>query len=179
MLSDAKGTTVDAQPAGDLSGIEGLDVQHSQQVPIFRAHGLESDADLVAAAPIDQSGQWIVFLTGDQGLRASEPAKGARLAMRAAAMVQTDVARGLKDKGRKGIEILHAFFAQSLQNPADCLLSDVFCDVTIAQAAGREYAQSQPEAFSQLRGKCIGRSIGAGGRPSILSLDAKPDKRTE
>jgi hypothetical protein len=169
MLPDTKSAAIDAQPAGDLGGIEGMDIQHSQQVPIFRAHRLERDADLFAAVPIDQSGQRIGFLTRDQGLRASETAKRARLAMRAAAMVQTDVARSLKDKGGKRIEILHAFIAQRFQNPADCLLSDVFRDVAIAQAAGRKYAQSQPEAFGQLRGKCIGRSIGAGGQ-SINSL---------
>ena len=140
MLPDAKRATVDAQPAGDLGGIEGIDIEHSQQVPIFRAHRLERDADPFAAVPIDQRGQRIGFLTGDEGLRASEPAKRARLAMGAAAMVQTDVARCLKDKGGKGIEILHAFVAQRLQNPADCLLSDVFRDVAIAQAAGRKYA---------------------------------------
>ncbi len=169
MLPDAKSTTIDAQPAGDLGGIGGIDIQHSQQVPIFRAHGLERDADLFAAVPIDQSGQRIGFLTGDERLRASESAKRARLPMRAAPMMQTDVARCLKDKGGKRIEILHAFVAQRLQNPADCLLSDIFRDVAIAQAARRKYAQSQPEAFGQLRGKCIGRSIGAGGQ-SINSL---------
>lgn len=169
MLSDAKSATIDAQPAGDLGGIEDIDIQHSQQVPIFRAHRLERDANLFPAVPIDQSGQRIRLLTGDKGLRASEPAKRARLAMRAAAMMQTDVARRLKDEGGKRLEILHAFVAQRLQNSADCLLSDVFRDVAIAQAARRKYAQSQPEAFGQLRGKCIGRSIGAGGQ-SIDSL---------
>ena len=164
MFPDAKSARIDAQPAGDLGGLEGVDVQHSQQVAIFRAHRLQRDADLFAAVPIDQNGQRILFLTGDQGLRASEPAKRARLAMRAAPKMQTDVARRLKDKGGKRVEVLHTFVAQRLQNAADRLLSDVFRHVAIAQAARRKYTQSQPEAFGQLRGKCIGGSIGAGGQ---------------
>ena len=164
MLADSKSAAFDAQPEGDLGGIEGIEIQHPKQVPIFRAHGLERAADLFAAAPIDQSGQRILFLTGEEGLRASEPAKRARLAMRAAPMMQTDVARRLKDKCGKRVEILHSFVPQRLKDPADGLLSDVFRDVTIAQAARRKYTQSQPEAFVQLRGECIGRSIGAGGQ---------------
>ena len=169
MLADAKSAGIDAQPPRDLGGLESIDIQQSQQIPIFGAHRLQRDADLFPAAPIDQSGQRIGFLTGNQRLRASEAAKRAGLAMRAAAVVQADVARCLKDKGRKGIEILDAFVAQRLQNPADGLLSDIFRDVAIAQAARRKYTQSQPEAFGQLRGKRIGGSICAGGQ-SIDSL---------
>ena len=84
-------------------------------------------------------------------------------------MMKTDVARCLEHECRKRIELLHALVAQRLQNPADGLLCDVFRDVAIVKAARRKYAQAQPEAFGQLRGKCIGGSIGAGGQ-SIDSL---------
>ena len=141
MFPDAKSAPIDAKPAGHLGGLQGIDIQHSQQVAILRAHRLQRDADLFAAAPIDQNGQRILFFTGEQGLRASEPAKGARLAMRAAPQMQTDVARRLKDKGGKRIEVLHTFVAQRLQNAADRFLSDIFRHVAVAQAARRKYTQ--------------------------------------
>jgi hypothetical protein len=164
MLSHANCAAIDAEASGDFCRIEGIDIEHSQELAIFRSHRFQRAADLFAPVSIDQSRQRIRLFTSDERLRAPEPPKGARLAMRAAAMMQTDVARRLKDERRKRIEIVHAFLPERLQNPPNRLLSHVFRDVAIAQPARRKYAQAQPEAFSQLRGKCIGRSIGAGGQ---------------
>jgi hypothetical protein len=92
--------------------------------------------------------------------------------------MQADVASGLKNKGRQGVEVLHAIFPQSLQHPADRLLSYIIGLIAVAQPPRREQAQAQPEAFGQLRGKRIRRSIGSCAQdPGILSLDDGLDKR--
>src|SRR5438105_3907083 len=146
MLADAESPAIDTQTLGDLGGIERVDIEHSQKVPILRTHCLQCGADLFATTPINQGEQGIGFLTGDERLRTSESAKCACLPVRAAAVMQTDVARRLKNKCRKGIEIFHALVAQRLQNPANGLLGHVFRGIAIAQASRRKYAQSQPEA---------------------------------
>jgi hypothetical protein len=92
--------------------------------------------------------------------------------------MQADVASGLKDKGRQGVEVLHTIFPQSLQHPADRLLRHIVGLIAVAQPPRREQAQPQPEAFRQLRGKRIRRLIGSCAQDlGILSLDEGMDKR--
>ena len=178
MLPYSQRSCVDSEAASYFGGLEPLDVEHAKQVSIIGTHSLERVAHLRSTRPVDQAGQWIVFLAAGSRLRTFQAAESAGLAMGAAPVMKADIASGLKDKGRQGVEILHAIFPQRLQHPADRLLGHIVGLIAIAQTPRREQAQTQPKAFRQLRGKRIGRSIGSCAQdPAILSLEDGLDKR--
>ena len=178
MFPHSQRSCIDSESAGYLGGLQSLHVQQAKQVSIIGTHLLERVAHLRATRPVDQAGQRIVFFAAHDRLRALEAAESARLAVGAAPVMQADVASGLKDKGRQGVEVLHAIFPQSLQHPADRLLGHIVGLIAVAQAPRSEQAQPQPEAFRQLCGKRIRRSIGSCAQDlGILSLDEGMDKR--
>ena len=156
MLPHSKRSCINSESAGHLGGLQPFDVEQAKQVSIIGTHSLERVAHLRSTRPVDQAGQRIVFVAAHDRLRALEAAERARLAVGTASVMEADVASGLKDKGRKGLEVLHAIFPQSLQHSADRLLGHIIGLIAVAQPPRSEEAQPQPETFRQLRGKRIG-----------------------
>lgn len=178
MFPHSQRSCVNSESAGHLGGLQPLDVEQAKQVSIIGPHLLERVTYLRSTRPVDQAGQRIVFFAAHDRLRALEAAESACLAVRAPSVMQADVASGLKDKGRQGVEVLHAIFPQSFQHPTDRLLGHIVGLIAVAQAPRGEQAKPQPEAFRQLRGKRVGRSIGSCAQDlAILSLDDGLDKR--
>src|SRR6058998_3057221 len=96
MFPHSQCTRVDSEPSCDFGTLEPVNVKHPQKIPVLLPHRLQRPTDFLSPHFIDQGDEWIILIAARRAQPSTESQQRACLAPHGAAVMQTDVARGLK-----------------------------------------------------------------------------------